>query len=63
MRGSGSNAKGRRGVLDAIERVGNALPDPVLLFAGLWVLTFLAACLLGGHQFQVPGPGGGCRWP
>lgn len=42
-----------------LERVGRRIPDPVLLFAGLWVITFLAACLLGGHQFQVPGPGGG----
>ena len=41
-----------------LERVGHRIPDPVLLFAGLWVITFLAACLLGGHQFQVPGPGG-----
>jgi p-aminobenzoyl-glutamate transporter AbgT len=39
MRGSGRNAKGRRGVLDAIERVGNALPDPVLLFVGLIVIV------------------------
>jgi aminobenzoyl-glutamate transport protein len=42
-----------------LERVGHRIPDPVLLFAGLWALTFLAASLLGGHQFDVPGPGGG----
>jgi aminobenzoyl-glutamate transport protein len=53
-----SNPAPRRDFTAWLERVGHKIPDPVLLFAGLWVLTFTAACLLGGHQFQTPGPGG-----
>ncbi len=41
-----------------IERLGRMIPDPVLLFAGMFVLTLVVAALLGGHQFQTPGAGG-----
>jgi len=48
----------RRRVISLIERMGRAIPDPVLLFAGLWVLTFALASLLGGHEFATPGAAG-----
>jgi aminobenzoyl-glutamate transport protein len=54
-----SKPEPRRDVTSWLERVGHRIPDPVLLFAGLWVLTFTAASLLGGHRFETPGPGGG----
>lgn len=41
-----------------IERLGRMIPDPVLLFAGMYVLTLVTAALLGGHQFETPGAGG-----
>jgi aminobenzoyl-glutamate transport protein len=41
-----------------IERMGRRIPDPVLLFAGLWVLTFALASFFGGHQFATPGAAG-----
>ncbi|MFN3965714.1 MAG: AbgT family transporter [Silanimonas lenta] len=48
----------RREFGSRLERIGRRIPDPVLLFVGLWVLTFLAASLLGGHTFSTPGAGG-----
>jgi aminobenzoyl-glutamate transport protein len=44
--------------LSWIERAGKAIPDPVVLFMGLWVLVFVASVLLGGYSFQVMTPGG-----
>jgi aminobenzoyl-glutamate transport protein len=41
-----------------IERIGHKIPDPVLLFAGMYGLTLLAAGLLGGLQFETPGQAG-----
>ncbi len=41
-----------------IERIGRRIPDPVLLFAGMYVLTLVVATLLGGLQFSAPGAGG-----
>jgi aminobenzoyl-glutamate transport protein len=41
-----------------IERIGRKIPDPVLLFAGMYVLTFVVASVLGGLQFPTPGQGG-----
>lgn len=48
----------RRELGSRLERIGRRIPDPVLLFVGLWVLTFVAASLLGGHTFSTPGAGG-----
>jgi aminobenzoyl-glutamate transport protein len=61
MRGSGSNAKGRRGVLDAIERVGNALPDPVLLFVGLMVIVMAVSAVAATLGLSAIHPGSGER--
>lgn len=54
---SGSD-RPRRDFTGILERLGHKIPDPVLLFAGLWVLTFVMASLLGGLQFQTPGAAG-----
>jgi aminobenzoyl-glutamate transport protein len=48
----------RRDFTSWVERVGHKIPDPVLLFAGLWVLTFVTASLLGGLEFETPGAAG-----
>lgn len=48
----------RRSFTSWVERIGHKIPDPVLLFAGMYGLTFLAACLLGGHTFETPGQAG-----
>lgn len=42
----------------AIERIARAIPDPVLLFIGFYVLTLVAAVLLGGTTFSTLGPNG-----
>ncbi|HVS66809.1 MAG TPA: AbgT family transporter [Thermoanaerobaculia bacterium] len=46
----------RRGIvqrfLDGVERVGNKLPDPVLLFLILLVLTWIASAILAPIQFE-----------
>lgn len=44
-------------VLDRVERIGNRLPDPLVLFAGLFLLTAVLTTVLGalGAQVQVPG--------
>jgi aminobenzoyl-glutamate transport protein len=41
-----------------IERIGRSIPDPILLFLGLWLLIFISASLLGGLTFETPGAGG-----
>jgi aminobenzoyl-glutamate transport protein len=41
-----------------VERIGRKIPDPVILFASMYVLTFTAASLLGGLQFPTPGQSG-----
>ncbi|MEN8719172.1 MAG: AbgT family transporter [Oceanococcaceae bacterium] len=49
----------RRGVdrvLATIERVGNALPDPALLFVGLLGFVWIASWLLSGLSFDVIDP-------
>jgi len=43
---------------DRIERWGRKIPDPVILFAGFFIVTLLAAGLLGGLSFSTPGAGG-----
>ena len=41
-----------------IERIGQRIPDPVLIFMVLWPLTLVIAALLGGHEFKTLGAGG-----
>ena len=41
-------------VLNWIERVGNKLPDPALLFVFALVATWIASKILGGTKFSVP---------
>ncbi|MGB5346032.1 MAG: AbgT family transporter [Woeseia sp.] len=42
--------------LAAVERVGNRLPDPAMLFVGLLVIVWLLSWLLSGIQFDVTHP-------
>jgi aminobenzoyl-glutamate transport protein len=48
----------RRDFTAWIEQVGHKIPDPVLLFAGMFALTFALACVLGGFSFPMPGQAG-----
>ena len=48
----------RRSFTSWVESIGHRIPDPVLLFVGMYGLTFVAACLLGGHTFETPGSAG-----
>lgn len=41
-----------------IERIARAIPDPVLLFIGFYLLALAAAALLGGTTFATVGPNG-----
>lgn len=41
-----------------VERVGNKLPDPALLFVIALLVTWVVSALLAGHSFQVPSKGG-----
>ncbi|WP_422116738.1 AbgT family transporter [Brachybacterium sp. UNK5269] len=43
--------------LDRVEQIGNRLPDPLVLFAALFLLTAVLTTVLGalGAQVQVPG--------
>ena len=49
-KGSGKKSLVQR-FLDTVERVGNKLPDPVILFLLLLVLTWIASALLAPIQF------------
>ncbi len=42
--------------LAAIERTGNRLPDPAMLFVGLLLITWLASWLLSYIDFGVTNP-------
>ncbi|GAB3059298.1 AbgT family transporter [Sediminivirga luteola] len=59
--GSGGDPAGRPGIgarmLDAVERVGNKLPEPFTLFLGLFLITGLLSTglALGGVQVAIPG--------
>lgn len=48
-------AKGQR-LLDWVERVGNKLPDPAILFVFALILTWLASALLAPVQFTETDP-------
>ncbi|MBA2541718.1 MAG: AbgT family transporter [Deltaproteobacteria bacterium] len=45
-------------MLDLVERVGNRLPDPALLFVYALFLVWLISALLDGHAFEVPSKDG-----
>jgi aminobenzoyl-glutamate transport protein len=44
--------------LDWIERVGNKLPDPALLFVFALLIVWVVSALLDGHGFTVPSKDG-----
>jgi len=44
-------------LLDRVERFGNRLPDPLVLFAGLFLLTAVLTTVLGALGAQVQAPG------
>ena len=46
-------------VLDAVERLGNRLPDPAVLFVLLMVLVWVASALLSGMSFAEIDPRSG----
>ena len=41
-------------LLNWVERVGNKLPDPALLFVFALLLTWFASAVFSGHEFEVP---------
>jgi aminobenzoyl-glutamate transport protein len=40
--------------LDLVERVGNKLPDPAILFVLALLLVWVVSALLDGHAFELP---------
>ena len=38
-----------------VERIGNKLPDPAMLFVIALGLVWIASLLLSGYEFSVPG--------
>lgn len=60
---AGNPADGKRGTLDRfldfIEKAGNKLPDPALLFVFALGGTWIASLALGGTKFTVPSTSGG----
>ncbi len=45
-------------LLGWVERVGNKLPDPALLFVIALLLTWVVSAALAGHAFEVPSTAG-----
>jgi aminobenzoyl-glutamate transport protein len=45
-------------LLDLIERAGNRLPDPALLFVYALVVVWIVSSFMHGHEFTVPSPDG-----
>lgn len=43
-------------ILGAVERIGNKLPDPAVLFIGLLVVVWVLSALLAGVDFEVADP-------
>lgn len=41
-----------------IERVGHKIPDPVIIFIGLFVIVMLLSAIMGGHTFETLGKNG-----
>ncbi|MBL0175591.1 MAG: AbgT family transporter [Ignavibacteria bacterium] len=52
----GAAAAGRGGLLDRLERIGNRVPDPVVLFVGALAATWIISFLLAGHDFGLTDP-------
>jgi len=50
--GAGKSVGGR--LLDLIERAGNKLPDPAVLFVLALLLVWVVSAMLSGHKFEVP---------
>lgn len=50
---------GEKGVLAAVERIGNKLPDPAMLFVGLLIIVWLLSWLLSYFSFSVVDPRSG----
>ncbi len=42
------------GILGTIEKLGNKLPDPAVLFIFAMLLTWVVSWLLGGYEFEIP---------
>nr|WP_307989006.1 AbgT family transporter [uncultured Niameybacter sp.] len=42
-----------------IEKIGKKIPDPVIIFVGLYVITMLFTLILGGKTFETMGADGG----
>jgi len=47
-----------RSLFGSLERWGNRLPDPALLFVFALAITWLASALLAGHAFELPSKAG-----
>jgi aminobenzoyl-glutamate transport protein len=45
--------------LDGVERIGNRLPDPAMLFLGLMLLVWILSALLANIQFEAIDPRNG----
>ncbi len=61
--GEEPSGAGKRGtlterMLDFVERAGNKLPDPAVLFVLALLITWVASALLAGYGFEVPSKSG-----
>jgi aminobenzoyl-glutamate transport protein len=45
-------------LLDLVERVGNKLPDPAVLFVLALLIVWIVSALLDGHRFELPSKDG-----
>jgi aminobenzoyl-glutamate transport protein len=59
MRDTTATSSFTQRALNAIERTGNRLPDPAMLFVGLLVIVWLASWLLSAIDFGVTDPRSG----
>ncbi|OQX40352.1 MAG: hypothetical protein B0D91_00130 [Oceanospirillales bacterium LUC14_002_19_P2] len=44
----------RASSLSLLERIGKKIPDPVIIFLGLYVICLLASVSLAGREFTTP---------
>ena len=51
--GAGSRSFGAR-ALDLVERAGNKLPDPAVLFVFALLIVWVVSALMDGHTFELP---------
>ena len=47
------------GFYGAVERIGNKIPSPVFMFIGLFIITYIAAFILGSLGVAVENPATG----